>query len=49
MPQIIEYAERLPRESQIMVVTDATRRDESLKNTAAYGAWAVSNQDVLMQ
>jgi hypothetical protein len=49
MPQIIEYAERLPRESQIMVVTDATRRDETLKNTAAYGAWAVSNQDVLMQ
>jgi hypothetical protein len=48
-PAIIRYAERLPRESQILVVTDATDRDESLKNTQAYGAWAVKNQDVILQ
>jgi MoxR-like ATPase len=49
LPNIIKYAERLPREPQILVVIDATDRDESLKNTAAYGAWAVKNQDVLLQ
>jgi hypothetical protein len=48
-PAIIKYAERLPRESQILVVIDATDRDESLKNTAAYGSWAVKNQDILLQ
>jgi Ni,Fe-hydrogenase III small subunit len=46
---IVTYAERLPREAQILVVHDATTRDEALKNTATYGKWAVANQDVLMQ
>jgi hypothetical protein len=49
LPAIIQYAERLPRESQILVVTDATERDASLKNTTVYGAWAVKNQDILLQ
>jgi hypothetical protein len=49
LPSIIEYAERLPRESQILVVTDATTRDESLKNTQVYGAWSVKNQDIIIQ
>jgi dynein-related subfamily AAA family protein len=49
MPAIIQYAERLPRESQILVIHDATTRDESLKNTAAYGKWAVANQDLVIQ
>jgi hypothetical protein len=48
-PAIITYAKRLPRESQILVVHDATMRDESLKNTPAYGQWAVENQDLTMQ
>jgi hypothetical protein len=49
MPAIIEYAQRLPRESQILVVHDATTRDTTLKNTAAYGKWAVENQDLVIQ
>jgi hypothetical protein len=49
LPAIIEYADRLPRESQILVVHDATTRDEKLRETAAYGAWAVKNQDIILQ
>jgi MoxR-like ATPase len=46
---IIRYAQRLPRESEILVVTDATGRDKTLKNTACYAEWAVRNQDVTIQ
>jgi len=46
---VIKYAKRLPRESEILVVTDATGRDETLKNTACYGEWAVRNQDLTLQ
>jgi len=46
---IVTYAERLPRESQILVVHDATHRDETLKNTSVYGDWAVKNQDLILQ
>jgi hypothetical protein len=49
LPAIIEYANRLPRESQILVVHDATTREPKLKETAAYGAWAVKNQDIILQ
>ena len=49
LPAIIEYANRLPRESQILVVHDATTRDAKLRETAAYGQWAVKNQDVILQ
>jgi len=48
-PAIIQYANRLPRESQILVVHDATIMDDTLKNTAAYGKWAVENQDLMIQ
>ncbi len=48
-PNIIRYAKRLNRESEILIVTDATGRDESLKNIAAYGKWAVDNQDLTIQ
>jgi hypothetical protein len=49
-PNIVKYAKRLNhRESEILVVTDATARDESLKNTAIYGKWAVENADLTMQ
>lgn len=46
---IIRYAQRLNRESEILTVTDATGRDENLKNVAAYGSWAVRNQSVTLQ
>jgi len=48
-PNIVTFAKRLPRESQILLVTDATQRDEDLKNTAVYGEWAVANQDITIQ
>jgi len=48
-PNIIRYAKRLNRESEILVVTDATGRDATLKNTPAYGSWAVDNQDLTIQ
>lgn len=48
-PAITKYAKRLPREFQILVVHDATTRDESLKETAVYGKWAVENQDIVLQ
>jgi hypothetical protein len=48
-PSIIRYAKRLNRESEVLVVTDATGRDASLKNVAAYGKWAVDNQDLTVQ
>lgn len=46
---VIRYAKRLPRESEVLVVTDATGRDKTLKNVAAYGQWAVANQDLTLQ
>jgi hypothetical protein len=49
MPAVVKYAERLPRESGMLVVHDATTRDETLKNTAAYGEWAVKYQDINVQ
>lgn len=48
-PQIMKYAARLAREPQMLVVHDATVRDESLKQTAAYSKWAVDNSDLIMQ
>ena len=49
LPAIITYANRLPRESQVLVVHDATLRDAALKNTQAYGAWAVEHQATTIQ
>jgi hypothetical protein len=50
LPNIITYAKRLKhRESEILVVHDATTRDPSLKETTTYGKWAVENQDLIAQ
>ena len=46
---VVTYAKRLPRELQVLVIHDATTRDAGLKNTKAYGAWAVENQDLTIQ
>jgi hypothetical protein len=48
-PAIIQYAKRMDREREALIVTDATGRDASLKNTPAYGKWAVENQDLSIQ
>lgn len=44
----MEYVTRLMKEYQVMVIKSATRREAGLKNTKAYGAWAVANQDVTL-
>ena len=46
---VVTYSNRLPRESQVLVMHDATTRDAGLKNTVAYGKWAVANQDITIQ
>jgi hypothetical protein len=46
---VITYANRLNSESKLLVIHDATTRDASLKNTAAYGKWAVEHQDLTIQ
>jgi len=47
---VVTYVKRLQhRESEALVMHDATTRDEALKNTAIYGAWAVENQDLTIQ
>jgi len=47
---VIKYAKRLNhRESEILVVHDATLLQPKLKETSAYGDWAVNNQDLTIQ
>ena len=49
LDKIIAYAARMPsREFGIITVTDAVKRDRSLTECAAFGAWAVANQDVAL-
>jgi hypothetical protein len=50
LANIVTYAKRLEhRESEMLVVHDATMRDPNLKNTAIYAKWAVENQDLTIQ
>jgi hypothetical protein len=46
---VIAYAKRLPREFEVLTVTDAVSRDDKLANVAAYSKWAIDNQDVTVQ
>lgn len=48
MDSIVTYAQRLPREAEVMLVHDAVQRDETCKNTAAFGQWAARNASVLI-
>lgn len=43
---VLAYANRLPREFEIITAVDATKRNPDLLNTSAFVAWAVRNQDV---
>lgn len=47
---IIRYVERFSqRDVGVLAVHDATIRIPTLKNTTEYGAWAVKNQDLILQ
>lgn len=45
---VVAYADRMPAEFSIVTVTDATRRDPALKDTAAYVEWCIRHQDVTL-
>jgi len=41
------YMRRLPKEFSVMMMTDAVRRDKSLRETKTYIDWVAENQDVI--
>jgi len=45
--RVVTYADRMPSEFSVLTVTMATRRDESLYDTAAFVRWGERNQSVL--
>jgi MoxR-like ATPase len=45
---VLKYAQRLPKEFEIVTAVDAVKRDPGLAKTSAFGQWAVSNQDVII-
>jgi hypothetical protein len=50
LPAVLRFAKRLQhRESELLVMHDATTRDENLKSTQCYTEWAIENQDILIQ
>jgi hypothetical protein len=50
LQNIVTYVKRLNhRESELLVMHDATLRNPKLKETTTYGKWAVENQDLIVQ
>jgi hypothetical protein len=45
--KIMTYANRLDGEGSILLIHDAVTRNEKLKETSAYSAWAVKHQHVM--
>ena len=49
LASVMTYAKRFAtREFEVITVIDAVKRDATLTQTAAYGTWAVANQDVTL-
>lgn len=48
LDNILRYMKRMDREFTTALITDATRRDVSLTHTAAFGRWAIENQDITL-
>jgi hypothetical protein len=40
------FAERMPKDLNVMVMVDATARDKTLQKTRAFTDWVVRTQDV---
>ena len=49
LANIVKFTRRLSREFEVLTVMDATTRDPKLKDTSAYGRWAVDNADITAQ
>lgn len=45
---LMTYVGRMLPDYQVAIVQDATNREPGLKNTSAYGAWAVKHQEVTL-
>jgi len=45
--RVLTYANRMPPEFGVLIVSYATRKDPELASTQAFTNWAVQNQDVL--
>ncbi len=43
---VMAYLDRLPKEYEVLAVRDATGRDKSLAETAAYTKWVVANHEI---
>jgi hypothetical protein len=46
--RVCQYAERMPREFSVLMVTQAARRDPALTHTAAFTRWSVAHADVML-
>jgi hypothetical protein len=46
--RVMEYVNRMAADYRVMIVKTATAREPGLKNTRAYGAYAVANQEVTL-
>lgn len=45
--RLIQYANRLPDEFNVLLVTDSIRRDKTVANNSEFSNWAIENNDVL--
>jgi hypothetical protein len=45
--RVCTYAERMPPEFSVLMVSIAARRDPDLANTQAFTKWSIAHQDVL--
>lgn len=48
MPRIVQYANRLPAEFSVLLVTDCIRKDAALAKTRAFIEWSSKHADVLI-
>ena len=44
----MQYVDRLPKEFQMVYVTDALRLNPPLQQTKAFIDWAIKNKDIFM-
>lgn len=47
-PRDMQYVSRMPKEFQMVYVTDALRQHPELQTTKAFTDWAIKNQDIFM-
>lgn len=47
MERVVDYALRLPKEFQVMLIKDAGVRDKAVCSTKAFNKWALENTDIL--